>query len=913
MPSGEVEAVQLRLLGPVELWVEDVPVPVGPAKQRCVLAVLALAANHVVPVESVIDRVWDHDPPHAARALVQTYVARLRRAFTDSGIDAALTFRSGGYTLTIDPDLVDAQRFRRLATASTVDELRAGLALWHGEPLSGLAGSWARAMRDTLAEQRLSAQRRLLDLRLEAGAADELLGDLDELLARHPLDEKLIEQRMLVLFRAGRQADALDCYREARARLLEEVGDEPGPELRELHQRLLRRDPGLSQPAHAAPGPVPRQLPAPTPYFVGREDKLAQLGKMVDTHDTVVISAINGTAGVGKTALAIHWAHDVADRFPDGQLYVNLRGFHTASTPMAPAEALRGFFDAFGVPPERIPDTLDAQSALYRSLLARRRVLVVLDNARDPDQVRPLLPGSPGCVAVVTSRSRLTSLVAQEGAHPVTLDALGHDESVALLTRRLGYERVAAAPDAVAELADHCARLPLALAIVAARAAVDDQLPLRALAAELRDSRGRLDALDAGDPRTDVRTVFSWSCQHLSAPAVRLFRLLGVHPGPDIALAAAESLTGEPGARPLARELTRAHLLTEHRPGRFGFHDLLRAYAAGQVDDAERKAALHRVLDHYLHTAYAAARLLDPARDVITPAPPRPGVRPQRLDDYSQAWEWYAAEHQVLLAVIAEAARTGFDIHAWQISWTLSTFLQRGGHWHDWAATQQTGLAAAERLGDRDAQARAHRGLGYAHILLGRNEDARTHLRRSDELYAETGNPAGQAHGCLTLAWVFEKESNYHEALAQAQRALTLYRTAGHRIGEANATAVVGWYHAQLGDHGEALGWCEHALRLHRELGDRDGQANTLYNLGYAHHHLGHHSEAIAYYQQAIDLRRELADRYYEADVLANLGDTHHAAGDLQSARQAWQRSLAILTDLDHPDAESLRNRLDTI
>ena len=908
--------MELRLLGPVELWVGGMPVSVGPAKQRCVLAVLALEANHVVPVETVVDRVWDQAPPQAARGLVQTYVARLRRAFADHGVPASLTYRSGGYALTVEPDLVDVHRFRRLATtSSTVDGLRAALELWHGEPLSGLAGSWVRSMRDTLAGQRLSVQRRLLDLRLEAGAADDLLGDLDELLARHPLDEKLVEQRMLALYRAGRHADALDCYREARARLRDEVGDEPGPDLRELHQRVLRRDPELTRVVPAAPVPVPRQLPARTPFFVGREDKLAQLGKLVDTQDgdTVVISAIDGTAGIGKTALAIHWAHEVADRFPDGQLYVNLRGFHLAGPPMDPAEALRGFLDALGVAPERVPATRDTQAALYRSLLAGRRVLVVLDNARDPDQVRPLLPGSPGCVAVVTSRSGLASLVAQEGACPVTLDALSHGEAVALLTRRLGCERVTAELDAVRELVDRCARLPLALAIVAARAAGDERFPLRALAAELRDSRDRLDALDAGDPGTNVRTVFSWSYQHLSAPAARMFRLLGVHPGPDIALPAAESLAGEPRLRPVLRELTRAHLLTEHRPGRFAFHDLLRAYAADQTEDAERAAATHRVLDHYLHTVFAAARLLDPARDNITLTAPRHGVRPQPVRDYTQAWAWCAAEHQVLLAAVEEAAGAGFDVHAWQISWALSTFFQRSGHWHDWVTTQHTALAAAGRLDDRDAQARAHRSLGYAYILLGRDADARTHLRRSDELFGETGNPAGQAHSHLTLAWVFERENRYPDALAEARQALVLYQTASHRVGEANALAVVGWYHARLGDHGEALRRCEHALRLHRELGDRDGQANTLYNLGYAHHHLGHHRAAIAYYQQAIDLRRALGDRYYEANVLADLGETHHAAGDVRSARDAWRRSLAILTELQHPDADALRTRLGAV
>jgi tetratricopeptide (TPR) repeat protein len=630
----------------------------------------------------------------------------------------------------------------------------------------------------------------------------------------------------------------------------------------------------------------------------------------------VVISAIGGTAGVGKTALAVRWAHQVADRFPDGQLYVNLRGFDPGGHVMDPADAVRRFLDALNVSPERIPVDLDAQAALYRSQLAGKRMLVVLDNARDTAQVRPLLPGARTCLVVVTSRNQLTGLIAADGAHPITLDLLTDDEGRQLLIRRLGVDRVAAEPAAVEQIITRCAHLPLALALVAARAAVSPHSGLYVLAEELRDAGHRWQMLTGDDPTTDVQGVLSWSYQALTPDAARLFRLLGLHPGPDIAAAAAASLAGLPPStiRPVLTELTQASLLVEHTPGRYTFHDLLRAYACDLAQRIDTNQHCHtttqRVLDHYLHTAHTAARLLYPAMVTLTLTPPAPGVTPRQPADHQQALNWFTVERPVLLAAIEHAAATGFDTHTWQLARTLETFLYRRGHWHNWAAAGRAAVAAAQRLADPTAQARAHRNLAIAYTQLGCFDDAHTNFSHALELATQTGDRAGQARTHHNLGFLWERRGNYPRALDHAQQALTLYEATGHRLGQAEALSAVGWCHAQLGDHHQTLTHCQQALTLLRELGERAGQAATWDSLGYAHHHLGHHTRAITCYQHALSLYRDLGDRYHEADTLTNLGDTHHSTGRHHAAHDAWQQALIILDDLDHPNAEQVRAKL---
>ncbi len=554
-------------------------------------------------------------------------------------------------------------------------------------------------------------------------------------------------------------ADALGLPEQARARLLTAAGAD-------RHSRPAIQPEALERAGRAgvpAPPPmaVPRQVPAGVAHFSGRVAELRALDRLLSEEGqppgAVVISAIGGTAGIGKTALALHWAQLIAHLFPDGQLYASLRGFDPSGAPVAPGEVIRGFLAALGVRPERVPATMDDQVGLYRTLLAQRRVLVVLDNARDAEQVRPLLPTSPTCLAVVTSRSDLAGLVATAGARPLILDVPSSAEARQLLAGVLGPARVAGEAAAAAALVRLCARLPLALAIVGARGAAAPGLRLAALAAGLGDAEGRLDVLETGDPLSSVRAVFSWSCRYLSDPAARLFRLTGVHPGPDITAQAAASLAGigVPAARRALAELTRSHLLSEHSPGRFAFHDLLRVYAAEQArdldDEAARQAAGRRVLDHYLHTAHAGALLLRPLRARIVPDPPQPGCTPEALGSSEQALAWFEAERHVLLTLTAHAAATGLDRYAWQIPWTLTDFLDRRGHWQDMVSALQTARAAAERLEDLDAQARTCHSLGRALLRTSSAADAETQYRRALVLAGQVGDLVGMASAHIGL------------------------------------------------------------------------------------------------------------------------------------------------------------------
>ena len=700
-----------------------------------------------------------------------------------------------------------------------------------------------------------------------------------------------------------------------------------GPDRAELGAAARRDDSALllgqaetsrrGQPVQTAL--VLRQLPAGIPHFAGRSGELGALvgllGDGSGSAAAATVAAITGMPGVGKTTLAVHWAHQIAERYPDGQLYVDLRGYDPGQ-PMTPSDALAGFLRALGVAGQDVPAELDEQAARYRSLLAGRRMLVLLDNARDVAQVRPLLPGGPGCLVLVTSRSQLTSLVAVEGAYPLILDVLRPADARELLAGRLGPERITAEPGAVTELTELCARLPLALAIAAARAAIHPGLPIVALVTELRDAAGRLAALDAGDPASSVRAVFSWSYQKLGEPAARMFRLLGVHPGPDITAAAAASLAAVlPGqAREALTQLTRASLLTEHSPGRYAFHDLLRAYAAKQAQvidsSVDRRAALHRTLDHYLHTASAGSLLLNRNRDRVALDPPQPQVRPEKLADRQQAVEWFRAERQVLLAHIERAVDGKFDRHAWQLPWATATFLNWHGYWRELLATGEPGLAAARQIGDLAGQAEVHRYLSQAQTRLGDRSGASANLSAALARYRQLGNHALQARTHLDLVGAREAEGRGLDALSHAEQALLLYRTSRHRPGECMALNAIGWAHAQLGHYQQALDYCRRALTIARELGNRAVEAAVLDSMGYAHYQLGQHAHAISCYQQAAEAHGDADDKLMRAVLLEHLGDAYHAAGDMGAAYRAWRQALSILDNLHHPDAQRVHARL---
>lgn len=663
---------------------------------------------------------------------------------------------------------------------------------------------------------------------------------------------------------------------------------------------------------------IPRQLPLAVRHFTGRTHELTTLDALAKASagaGTVVITAIGGTAGVGKTTLAVRWAHRVAGRFSDGQLYVDLRGFDPGGRAVDPVDAVRRFLDALDVPPSRIPADLDAQTALYRSLLADKRMLIVLDNARDAAQVRPLLPAAPACLVLITSRNRLSSLVAVEGAQTLMLDLFTAAEAQDALTDRLSADRVTAELKAVDEIVERCARLPLALAVVAARAAMYPALPLATVARELADAPGPLVVLENDDPHTDVRAVFSWSYQALTPPAARMFRLLSLHPGPDVTIPAAASLAAVPvpEARASLVELVSASLTTEHHPGRYTWHDLMRDYAAHLAlstdSEPNRRAAIGRIFDHYLHTAHNADRLLDPAADHAAPAPPAEGVVPERLDDYQHALDWFASERAVLLNVIDQAT-AGREAQVGQLAQAVAVFLDRRGHWRDGLAIWRTVIAAATRLSDQAMEARAHCQLGRAYTRLYQFDDADVHLHRALELAVRAGDRTVQAHINVTLAIMCERRGDLNQALHHDRRALDLYRETDHRRGQARCYNGIGWHLTLLRDHEQALVYCERALTLLRQLNDRASQGGTLDSLGHIHHHLGQHAQAVDCYQQALDLHRELGDRFSEAEALEHLGDTQHDMGNSTTAFRSWQQALELLTDLDHPSADNVRAKL---
>jgi DNA-binding SARP family transcriptional activator len=929
----------MQVLGPLAAWRFGQAVELGAPKQRAVLAVLALRANGLVHREAIIDAVWGQEPPATAVNLVQSYASRLRRALDPGRSPASggglLVTAGSGYWLRLGTAQLDLLSFELLvgrarAAASAGDAGAAcalyeqALELWRGEPLADVDCLRGHPAVIDLGRRWAAATAEYAEAAIGVGLGERVLGHLRALAGREPLNERAHALLMLALAGSGQQAAALHLYDDLRRRLDDQLGVRPGPELADAHVRVLRQQvPAAGRHAlQAAPVPVvPRQLPAGVRHFAGRIDELKALSRLLDQAGqpggAVVISAIGGTAGVGKSALAVHWGHQVADRFPDGQLYVNLRGFDPSAAPMPSHEAIRGFLDALAAPAERIPASLHAQVGLYRSMLADRRTLVVLDNARDEQQVRPLLTASSTCLVVVTSRNQLAGLITTEGAHALTLDLLSEADAQELLSRGLGAEAVAAEPEAVAELIGLCARLPLALSVVAARAAIHPGTPLGALAADLRSARGRLDALDTGEAASSVRAVFSWSYQNLAQPTARLFRLLSRHAGPDITAPATASLAAIPQeqAHQQLRKLARAHLLSEHTPGRFAFHDLLRTYAAEQANahdpDDVRRAATQRMLDHYLHTAYAADRLVQTTRDAITLAPLHPGVAPEELADRAQALAWLEAERRVLLAAVTQAARARFDVHAWQLPWSLVTFFDRWGYWHDLAAIHQTALAAARRLADLNGQARTHVAIATASARLGSHEDADTNLRYALDLQRRLRDRAGQARVHLALAQVCGRQHHYSEALAHAQQALDLYRAVGHRAGQADALNSAGFTLSHLGDHQRALTHCQEAVDLHRAVGNRHGEALTWDSVGYARHQLGHHPQAVACFRQALTLYRQLGgDRYRQTVVLTHLGDTHQAAGRPPAAREAWRQALAILDDLHHPDAGLVRAKL---
>jgi DNA-binding SARP family transcriptional activator/Flp pilus assembly protein TadD len=919
-----VPEMEFGLLGPLVVHRDGIEVLIQRGRQRQVLAALLLSAGRLVSVDDLVETLWGSAPPPSARQSLQNYVMRLRQTLGEAG-RVRIRTEPRGYLIRVGPGELDVSRFEALLQAArsaardgswdtAAEQARAALTLWRGEPLADVE-SELLASREVprLADLRLQAQETALEAGLRLGRAAEMIPELRRLVTDHPLREYLPQMLMLALYRAGRQAEALACYQHARQMLIDELGAEPGTGLRQLHQQILVADPVLAvaepwrRTAAAVAPAAPWELPGPVPHFVGRENELKELTGLLDgagerAPGTVLISAIGGTAGVGKTALAIHWAWQVAPRFPDGQLYVNLRGYDP-DEPMSAADALSRFLRSLGVLAQDIPAEASERAARFRSLLAGRRVLVVLDNARQVEQVRTLLPGSPGCVTVVTSRDSLAGLVARDGAIRLDLDLLTPSEAVGLLRVLIGA-RVDAEADAADALAARCARLPLALRIAAELATARPDASLAQLADELADQQRRLDLLDAGgDPRTGVRAVFSWSHQHLDTDAAGLLRLLGLHPGLDVDFHAAAALAATTADRARRRldALARAHLIQPASPGRFVLHDLLRAFArdlAAADDEEEQRAALTRLFDYYLHASAAAMNTLFPAEASHRPSfPPPTGLALPATDDPAAARAWLNAERANLVAVAAHATARGWPEHAIRLAATLFRYLDVGGRFPEGVIIHSHARSAAAQIGDRAAEAEALTSLGLVDLHQGRYQQATGYLRQALALSRETGDRDGQARALQDLGLSDFQQGRWQHAAGQLTQALDLFREAGDRIGEARALCNLGIIEFLQDRWQQAADHLHRALALYRDAGYRTGEAYVLANLGSGELRQSRFRKAIGHLRQALALFEEAGNIIGQAYVLDSLGIADLRQGRCQQAAGRLQQALAVFRE----------------
>ncbi|MEU9397597.1 BTAD domain-containing putative transcriptional regulator [Streptomyces sp. NPDC048324] len=919
--------MRFAVLGPVRAWRDGRLLELGPPQQRAVLALLLARPGHPVEVEEIVDVLWGDDPPVSALTVVYRHIGLLRRLLEPDLPTRAfgqwLLRGAGGYRVEADPDSLDLLRFRRLTQDarrrrdSGADDLGVAqyveaLALWQGPTADGIPSSVrAHPILTALDRERHAVVKEAADAALRCGRAGALLGALRRCANERPMDEPLHARLLQALSATGRAQEAVRTYREVRTRLGEELGIGPGAELRAAARLVLGTAAPEAPDGGVRPTParteerrstspdvfsVPAQLPADLPVFVGRQRELALMPTPDgDPSGATAAVVVSGTPGSGKTALAVRWAHRAAAGFPDGQLYASLRGFGPGGPPVESALVLGWFLQALGVPPEQVPTDERERSRRYREVLAGRRVLVVLDDARDAEQVRPLLPRLPGCTAVVTSRGPLEDLA--EGADDVrflALEPFDADEARDCLAVRLGGDRVASEEDAVTEVTDLTGGLPLALAVVAARAGARPDFPLAATVAELRDGQADLDAL------AEVRTACDASYRALSPAAARLVRTLAGHPGRtfDVSLAASAAGVSVEPVRGLLDEIAGVSLLTPAAEGRFARHRPLRVHAAELAETHEdadsRRAALHRILDHCLHTAHSVVRTLSPNGPGITLPPPEPGVTPSPHAERGAALAWFGAELPVLLDMVGRAAREGFDRHAWQLAWALDRLLDQQGLHHDHTDALRSALEAARRLGDPTALAHVHRALGRAAARLDRHHEAHAHLRRALELFDELGETTGQARTHGEFGRLFDRQGHQAHALYHREQALEGYRAAGDPVGQSGALQALGRTHTLLGQYRQALTRTRQALEPLRGLDEPHAEAAVWRGLGHCHQHLGSHRRAVAGYQRALHLYRGAGDPYNEFRSLVWLGDAHRTAGHLVAARAAWRQALAV-------------------
>ena len=924
--TGEVA---VALLGPLTVWRDGQRLALRPMRLQAVLGLLLLSDGMTLSREAVLDALWGAEPPLTATQMLEGYVSRIRRLLRTSGAAGyharagqatLLSWDGTGYQLASGAVATDAAEFgtlidrARLAARSddhavACAHYEQAMRLWRGTPLSGLSllGSHPAVMR--LGSQRTSAAIEYFEAARRTGNYDSVSAHLRSLAHDEPLDERIHAKMMIALSASGQQAAALRVYERLKRRLDDELGVSPCPELEEAHLRVLRQEPAGDRAGPVtANRVVPHQLPPTTRYFAGRARELAELNRMLGEADrerqAPLVAAIGGIGGVGKTALALYWAHSVAGRFPDGELYVNLRGYGPSGPPVTATDAAGTLLEGLGVPAERIPVGADARTGLYLSLVSGKKMIIVLDNARNSEQARPLLPASPGCLVLVTSRGQLAGLAA-EGARGLDLRVLSQQDARTALAVRLGMNRVAAEPGACDDLISFCGRLPLALGVAAARAASHPRAPLASIAEELRDEGRRMDALGTDDAATDIRAVFSWSANLLSEGAARLFCLLGIYPGQEVSVQAAACLAGisQHGASRLLNELSRSGLLSEYIPWRFACHDLLHAYAAelasSRVPSAEQREASRRVFDYFLLSFHRAGRLIDPCRPSIALTVTEPAAVEATFTTLTAASAWCLSEAGMLGSVINAAGRLGFTSHAWQLAWAADAFFHRLARWDETAAVHKIALEAAQHANDRLGQAHMLSGLGRALIMIGPQEEAVRCLRQAVGLFQELGDRPGEASARIRDGVILSGLKGLHgEAYAEARRALELFRAAGCTGGHAAALINMGNHAAALGQQERAVTLCRQALEIYLELDDRRGQGMAHAGIAEACLRLGDFSRAQEHGRVATELLDTTGHIWELAGTLEILGDACSAAMDLGSALAAWERALDLVEPL---------------
>ncbi|GGU19238.1 AfsR/SARP family transcriptional regulator [Streptomyces daghestanicus] len=969
-PAGPAAPLAPRfgVLGPVRAWRGAEPLPTGSPQQRAVLAALLLREGRTATAAELIDALWGEEPPPRALAALRTYASRLRKALgpgvlvTESGGYAVRGLPDGALDLSVAQDLAGAAEKARGAgdLGRARELLREALARWDGEALAGVPGPYAQGQRTRLEEWRLHLLETRLDLDLEQGCHAEAVSELTALTAAHPLRERLRELLMLALYRGGRQAEALAVYADTRRLLGEELGVDPRPALQELQRRVLRADPELAEPSgpveRTAPAPVrPAQLPPTVPDFTGRAALVRELSDVLaaasgEGGPVMALSAVAGIGGVGKTTLAVHVAHRARAAFPDGQLHVDLQG--AGSRPADPETVLGSLLRALGMADSAIPDSLQDRAALYRSLLDGRRVLVLLDNARDAAQVRPLLPGTAGCATLVTSRTRMVDLA---GAHLVDLDVMAPDEALALFTRIVGEERVAAEREAALDVAAACGFLPLAIRIAASRLAARRTWTVSVLAAKLADERRRLDELRAGD--LAVKATFELGYGQLEPAQARAFRLLGLPDGPDISLAAAAAVLDlpVPETEDLLESLVDTSLLESAAPGRYRYHDLVRLYARACAErdeqpPGERESALSRLLDFCLATAagvYAVERPGDRLVDHLAPTA-YPGLV---FADRHAAQDWLYAEAHVLLACVQQSARGATLARAVDLLWAAKDLAESGANARQYEVAARALRDAAERAGDpgvlsralttltnvhlvagrfqeADEQARlalelaasaadpaplcwAANDRGISAIYQGRNAEAEVYLRQAIENFRQDENLAGEASALCNLSRSHLAMGRTTSAVELARQGTALYDRLGHTLRGANGRYALGLALTGQGRLDAAVERLTEALEVFRDSRQRLWEGMTLFRLAEARLAGGDAGGAAALAEQALAALREIGGEWRRANVLTVLGRALEALGQNGRARACWQEALTAFERLGSPEAADVRRLLD--